>query len=785
MQWPIGIISSAQFGGHIILGSGLFDGSSGRLTYAVSTTGNRKTATWSWVQKGSGLNGPSGTRQTIWMSGNQSQNNFEIYWLGQQIVVYSIVGNVVKGQTTFTPLYRDPAAYQEITVSLDAANTTVKAYSNGEEITDKTVNTTWVDTDHILNYDTTNTQHAIGSRAVYATSYFDGYIARMVYIDGLALTPTSFGSVTDDGFWSLSDVSDLDFGENGVLLTGGSAMAAGTDSSGNSNNFSKIGTITATSDSPTNSDDGWGNYCTLSPLWQTRSGTSKSILSNGNLTVKTNGSTIGEALGSIAADSSGKSTYETTVTAVGSVCLIGFAGSTYIDGNATFRVAWRNNGTVYFGSSSTYSSSDTYTTGDVVRCELNMTTGALQFFKNGTLASDASSPSFAMHTNVQDSGWLPYIGLSTNASSGVTCNFGASSFAATPTSGFLPIATNLPTPAIINPDDHFFSTIIDHDGNDTDGTCTFNLDTYEWLAIIKNTTGAVEKWYWIDSLRGVTKYWSSTDSSAQTTDSNVLTVSGTTFTLGSTLGAKNYLVEFHRAGLASATASNTVGTINTTATSVNTTSGFAIGQYEGTGSNATVGHGLSSTPEFTIHKGVDNAENSVSWHTGLTDGTYYVQINTILAQNAAATIWNSTAPSSTVISLGSHALANVASTNMSYAWHSSPIQSFGSYEGNGSATDGPMISVGFHPKCALYKWIDGGDSWVLYDDAFDPINGVGNRIHPNKTNIVAADIKIDRLSNGSKIYSGDGAVNSSSTLIYCYWGGQPMTDGSVNQGRAR
>jgi hypothetical protein len=98
-----------------------------------------------------------------------------------------------------------------------------------------------------------------------------------------------------------------------------------------------------------------------------------------------------------------------------------------------------------------------------------------------------------------------------------------------------------------------------------------------------------------------------------------------------------------------------------------------------------------------------------------------------------------------------------------------------------------MINVGFNPRCALYKWIDGVDSWVLYDDAFDPINGVGNRIHPNKVNILANNIKIDRLSNGSKIYSADGSVNSASTIIYSYWGGTPIQGNGTDtsQGRAR
>ena len=51
-------------------------------------------------------------------------------------------------------------------------------------------------------------------------------------------------------------------------------------------------------------------------------------------------------------------------------------------------------------------------------------------------------------------------------------------------------------------------------------------------------------------------------------------------------------------------ASNTDGTINTTATSANTTAGFSISTFTGNGTpGATIGHGLSQAPELVIIKG--------------------------------------------------------------------------------------------------------------------------------------------------------------------------------------
>ena len=292
-----------------------------------------------------------------------------------------------------------------------------------------------------------------------------------------------------------------------------------------------------------------------------------------------------------------------------------------------------------------------------------------------------------------------------------TLNTGQTAYNTALYSGYTGINTaNLPTPAIINPADHFFSIVIDHDGSDTDGTCTFNLDTYEWLAIIKNTTGADENWYWINSIRGVNKYTSSNTSASEVTDANVLTVSGTTFTLGSTLGDKNYLVEIHKAGLASATASNEAGSINTTETSFNQLSGFVISEFEGTAGNATIGNPLDKALDFLIHRPLDIsgiANNAVVYHSSLTSGTRFLTMGeagdgvTIVAaretgapQQTDATMWNSTAPTSSLISLGSNVRSNAGSSMMSYGWHKvSGYSDFGSYVHNASA-DGPFVNTG-------------------------------------------------------------------------------------------
>ena len=588
------------------------------------------------------------------------------------------------------------------------------------------------------------------------------------------------------------------------------AMYENIDSSGNNSGWIQTGTITATNDSPTNdADNEYGNWATLDALYTPKpnfiggsfyQGTN--TYSEGNLRCAASAASGRGEIRSTISLATGHVYAEMKLNAIGNsaagVGLISIENNV-VTNHCVFARRSSSDTTTHMidGGGDPSAGNDTggdWTTGNSAGVAVDIDNNSVVIINPNTGEADSAfTPTSSMAGKnimivpVKDS-------HATNRTLDGTMNYGSGATAFVH-AGSIPAGANdrmvsyqLPTPAIINPDDHFFSTVIDHDGSDTDGTCTFNLDTYEWLAIIKNTTGDVEKWYWIDSLNGVTKYLSSNSNSTQTTDSNVLTVSGTTFTLGSTLGAKNYLVEIHKAGLASATASNEDGSINTTATSFNATSGFTLGIYEGTATNATIGTGLSTPLEFLNVKNCDDADNWRTWHTGLTDGTYFVGINVIDAQSVATAAWNSTIPAATVFSIGTASFTNGSSETITYyGWHSvEGYSSFGSYEGTNSATAGPMINVGFNPRCALYKWIDGGDSWVLYDDAFDPINGVGNRIHPNKTNIIANDIKIDRLSNGSKIYSADGSVNSASTLIYSYWGGTPIQgDGKINQGRAR
>ena len=559
------------------------------------------------------------------------------------------------------------------------------------------------------------------------------------------------------------------------------------------NDFGITGTITATNDSPTNdADNGYGNHLTLDPLDVLDH--EEITYSNGNKTMAFSNASDAHIGSTIALPNTGKFYIEFEPD------VLGGSGSgsgifIYTDNVSTAgtnRVArcigdslnadWQTDaGVMSHGS---------YAVGQ--RCAIEIDIDADTFKATIDGSTTATTSSVGYNTGSGERNFIRWWHSGGASRSDTTTIYPSSDgWQETPGAGFVAIATqNLPTPAIINPDDHFFSNIVTHNGTSTASTCTFNLDTYEWLAIIKNTTGAVEKWYWIDSLNGVTKYWSSNASTALTTDANVLTVSGTTFTLGSTLGAKDYLVEFHKAGLAADTAEDTTGSINSINSSVNTTSGFFISRYTGTGAAGTVGNGgASAATDFMIVKRMDSSSDPTVFHSSNTAApeTDYLILSTSAATADNILLWNDTLPSSTVFSLSTGSNINTnTGTYCAWGWHSvEGYSSFGSYTGNSNA-DGPMINVGGSPASIMIKRTSAGENWLLLNDLEPGYNLVDNVLYPNLTHAMAVNhgtTRIDILSNGAKVRGTNTNINSG-TYIYGAFGIQPLTDSAINQVRA-
>ena len=283
-----------------------------------------------------------------------------------------------------------------------------------------------------------------------------------------------------------------------------------------------------------------------------------------------------------------------------------------------------------------------------------------------------------------------------------------------------------------------------------------------------------------DIVRGVASQLDSSLNSAPTTHSDAITsFNSDGFSLGSqadvnrsgtTFASWNWL-----AG-GSQGSSNTDGSINTTYTSVNTTAGFSISQYTGTGSNATVGHGLGVAPKMIIVKCISQTDAWGVYHSSVGAGKY-LKLNETSAESTATTVFP-TAQTSSIFYLGDSGLVNGSGrTYIAYCFADvTGYSKFGSYTGNGS-TDGTFVYTGFKPAFVLQKNYTNNSSndWTLADNKRPEYNEINKRMVPNNNDAEAQNNEIDFLSNGFKIRREQSNTNSDgNTYFYMAFAEAPL-----------
>ena len=274
-----------------------------------------------------------------------------------------------------------------------------------------------------------------------------------------------------------------------------------------------------------------------------------------------------------------------------------------------------------------------------------------------------------------------------------------------------------------------------------------------------------------DAVRGATKRIVSNTTGAETTASTDLTsFDSDGFTVGSGSNINNNGNNFaswnwKANGQGSA---NTDGSINTTYTSVNTTSGFSISTYTGTGSAATIGHGLGVVPAVVLVKRLNATEHWVMYHhkSNATPQDYYLRLNDLTAV-ADFPMWNDTAPTNQVFSVGTNDAVNASgSTYVAYCFaEKQGYSKFGSYFGNGNA-DGTFAYTGFKPAFILIKSVS-TTNWNMFDNKRSPFNVADETLWANSTDsesTVGTSYGIDILSNGFKARTVSSQVNNSNTV---------------------
>jgi hypothetical protein len=791
-------------------------GDSAVLSRTPSSTGNRRTWTWSgWVKRS--VLGTSQNFYTLFSAGpyTGSSTHFAFYYSGSKIDIISFYQYTGGYQIFYETdqLFRDSSAWYNFVVEVDTTDSTstdrVKIHVNGTRITSFQTSTapslnlnTYLNLSSETNY--------VGSSSRASTDNLNGYLSEVNFIDGTALDPTSFGE-TKAGIWVPKDTSGLTFGTNGYRLKFQDSSALGDDTSGNGNDFSSSG-LAATDvvlDSPTN------NWATMNPL----DGNGPTI-SEGSLKVFGDTSySVFEGFKGTFPMSSGKWYWEvyidvggftqTGITPTTNTAVISTTNLSYHTDAMTYesngKKAIGTGGTGTAPSGRTISSyGNSYTDGDIigVALDLDSSTTTLTFYKNnsseGTAFSSLASAEYVpVHAGIQNNFGIfnfgqdsSFAGNKTSGSAGASDANGNGDFYYSPPSGYLACCTaNLPDPGIDpaqneEPADYFNTKLFN--GNAGTQSITGVGFQPQWLWIKRRDSSPTEHGLF-DIVRGAGKSLKSNSNVAEQTQSDSVTsFDSDGFSLGDnteagpdvnyTSGASYVAWNWLAGGSAS---SNSNGSI-TSSVSASTKAGFSIVSYTGNATaGATVGHGLSSTPEMYIVKSRSLATSWVTYHKDAAaspeDG--YLILNGTDAFYDTL-VWNDTAPTSSVFSLGGtgYSSNNSGATYITYCFHSVDGYSrVGKFTGNGS-TDGSFVHTGFKPAWLMIKSYDQTRNWTLFDNKRTPFNEMDGHLHANAT--VAEQTgsdEIDFLSNGFKFRSGDADSNYSNfNYIYLCFAEQPF-----------
>jgi hypothetical protein len=270
-----------------------------------------------------------------------------------------------------------------------------------------------------------------------------------------------------------------------------------------------------------------------------------------------------------------------------------------------------------------------------------------------------------------------------------------------------------------------------------------------------------------DHKRLYTNSTSAEESSTYLGTTNLTSLDSDGFSLGTGTNTNNsgltYVGWCWDAGSGSA-ASNTDGSITSTV-KANPSYGFSIATYTGNGSAATIGHGLSSVPELLIVKCRSNAISAPAWpvwHKDLASTAHYLDLQTTAASaSAGAALWNNTAPTASVFSVGTTSSCNSNGfTYVSYLFHSvAGYSSIGSYTGTGVA--GLSVTTGFRPAFILWKGTD-ANSWWIVDNTRSTGDDAYNALFPDLSNAESTSShRITFTDTGFTIPNTNGNQNAS------------------------
>ena len=418
--------------GYEVANSCRFDGSNDYFTktFGSDPTSTRIGTVSYWCKRSSfgasiagGLT-TSGNGSSYMTNFNSSdQIDFWFYYPGS--------GADYEGELKTNAVFRDPSAWMHVFFSYDTTQVTntnrLKLYINGTQVT-SLATATYPDQNQDV-YWGTQTQHRIGANPDTGNNKWNGYMAEVAYVDGVAHAITDFGEFDEDSptIWKPKDISSgITWGTNGFYLDFEDSSALGDDVSGNNNDWTATGiaAINQGTDTPTN------NFAIMNPL---NYGTNYTW-SEGNLELTQTVTNWDSAYASIGV-TSGKWYMEIKRTAgdhfdVGVTDVVAPTGN--ISQNSGCVAYKRNSEFARAGSTGgglpsnvTDPASNTYAVDDIVSIALDVDNEAVYFAVNGTWevnsAPESSAPVTALNNTCFSSFFKPFSPFLTNDESKLGC----------------------------------------------------------------------------------------------------------------------------------------------------------------------------------------------------------------------------------------------------------------------------------------------------------------------------------------------------------------------------
>ena len=424
--------------GYNVANSCRFDsGSTDHLDRTFGSAGNRKTFTVSFWLKTT----TEETYNAIFDSGADGSNSDDLYFHTGRLNFSGYYGSTQFMLRTKAK-YRDPSAWYHFVVAFDTtlgtASNRIKFYVNGVQETEFD-DETYPSQNFQTSYMNLDRLHNIGTLTNNDEYPLDGYLAEMVFIDGSALDPTSFGEFDSDSpnIWKPINVSGLTFGTNGFYLDFENSSSLGADQSGNSNDFTarNLTSVDQSTDTCTN------NFATLNAVAQWDLGGSN-VYSEGNLKCVLS-SNFGKATSTIGVTQGKwymevKQTAENIPLGNGESVINVIGDPIYTTSNwngyaQTFGLR-NHNGYEYTGTTEATSRHGNWTAGDIIGVALDMDNLRVYFSKNGQWYDgsgnwDESSPNAYISLSSSYSTYFLCLTLShDSATETFEVNFGSPSF---------------------------------------------------------------------------------------------------------------------------------------------------------------------------------------------------------------------------------------------------------------------------------------------------------------------------------------------------------------------